>query len=119
MFNCYDTISRNWKATSCMWELVKKSQTNRVFQITDRTVKQMANAGGFRLLRKEDSDSIISYESQFSAFADFQSTAFQEAQDNVRNTFSMVVDFKANSQIRGTSVGDDTVKMNLALPLLF
>jgi hypothetical protein len=119
MINCYDTINKNWKATSCLWDLVKKSQTNRVFQLTGRTLKQLANAGGFRLLRKEDSDSIISYESQFNAFADFQSTAFQEAQDNARNTFSMIIDFKANAQIQGTSVGVGTTKIDSKLPLLF
>ena len=119
MYNCYDTINKNWKATNCMWELINKSQTNRVFQLTDRTLKQLSNAGGFRLLGKEDSDSIISYESQFNAFADFQSTAFQEAQDNVRNTYSMIVDFKANAQIQGTSLGGDTAKVNPGMPLLF
>ena len=119
MFSCYDTIQKNWRATSCMLELVRKSQTNRVFQLTDRTLRQLANAGGYRLLRKEDADSIISYESVFKAFEDFQSTAFQEAQDNVRNLFSMIVDFKANAQIHGTFIGAETTEENINTPMLF
>ena len=119
MFNCYDTVQKNWRATSCMWALVKKSQTNRVFKLTDRTLAQLANAGGYRLLHKEDADSIIGYESQFKAFDDFQSTAFQEAQDNVRNTFSMLVDFNANSQIKATFIGADSSNVDVTMPLLF
>ena len=58
-----------------------------------RTVRQLTNAGGFRLLKKEDADSIISYEKNGTNFEDYQSTLYQQAQDNLRNTFNEVIDF--------------------------
>jgi hypothetical protein len=97
--NCYDTVSSNMNNTSCLLEVIKASAVNKPFVRTDRTLKQLANAGGFRLLKKEDADSILSYDKDFNDFQDFQSTVFQGAQDNVRATFNLLVDFKANAQM--------------------
>ena len=118
MFNCYDTILNNWKSTSCLWSLIKRSSTNRPFLETDRTLKQLANAGGFRLLEREDADSIARYESDYKAIQNFQSTLFQEAQNNVRNTLNTLVDFKPYSQQRGTLSGADSVGVDTTIPLL-
>lgn len=119
MYSCYDTIKKNWQSTACLWELVKKSRTNRRFLITDRTLNQLTNAGGFRLLKKEDADSIISYMSQFKIFDDFQTTVFQEAQDNVRNTFNELAEFSASAQMRGALNGMDYTILDINKPLLF
>ncbi len=97
--NCYDTILANMKNTSCLLQVIKASAVNRPFVRTDRTLKQLANAGGYRLLKKEDADSILSYDEVFNNFQDFQSTVFQAAQDNVRAMFNLLVDFKANAQM--------------------
>jgi hypothetical protein len=118
MFNCYDTVLKNWKATTCMWELVRKSQTNKLFQLTGRTLKQLSNAGGYRLLRIEDADSIINYETKYASLEDFQNTAFQEAQDNVRNTFSAIADFRANKQLKSTLIGTDSANIDTSVPML-
>src|SRR5215213_7556541 len=65
MYNCYDTVLKNLKATRCMGILIKHSRSNRGFVLTVRTINQLANAGGYRLLNKEDADSIITYENMF------------------------------------------------------
>jgi hypothetical protein len=120
--SCYDTVSKNLKATSCMGLLIKYSKTNRVFQIADRTLRQLANAGGYRLLEKKDADSIIAYESLFRQYANFESTTFQQAQDNVRNTLNVLADFKVNVSLQSTSsmkLAIDTSKGVLNGPLLF
>ncbi len=39
MSACYDTVSKNLKATSCMGILIKHSKTNSAFQLTDRTLR--------------------------------------------------------------------------------
>src|SRR6185312_9798779 len=62
MYQCYDTVSNDLKATSCMGVLVKYSKVNRPFQLNDRTIIQLASAGGYMLLKKEDADSILDYE---------------------------------------------------------
>ena len=97
--DCYNTVSKNINETSCLLPLIKNSVINRPFKITDRTVNQLANAGGFRLLQKEDADSIIAYLNEFNIFQDFQTTRFQDAQNNVRSTFNLLVNFNANDQM--------------------
>lgn len=97
--SCYDAILKNPHDASCLLDVIKYSSINRPFIRTDRTLKQLANAGGFRLLKKADADSIVSYDEAFNNFQDFQSSVFQNAQDIVRSTFNLLVNFKANQQM--------------------
>ncbi|MEP6676903.1 MAG: hypothetical protein ABJA78_17205 [Ferruginibacter sp.] len=99
LHDCYDSISKNRQASSGLLAVIKATATNRPYKITERTLNQLSNAGGFRLLRKEDADSIIAYQKEFNNFEDFQVTAFQEAQNNVRSTFNVLINFNANIQM--------------------
>lgn len=120
--NCFDSVTKNNKATSCLLELIKISAVNRPFKITDRTLNQLANAGGFRLLKKEDADSIIAYQNKFNNFQDFQQTAFQQAQDKVRTSFDEIVNFPANNQMfkpDGNRVGLNFDNKDVTNPILF
>jgi len=123
MYNCYDTVLGNLQSTSCMGVLIKHSRSTRGFVITDRTLKQLANAGGYRLLDKEDADSIISYQTMYNNYVDFQATVFQQAQDNVRNTLNQIVNFKVVAPLQLTSVAmsktADTTNSSLNGQLLF
>jgi hypothetical protein len=96
---CYDTVLKNLSDGNCMEELIKYSRYNLNFEATDRTIQQLANAGGYRLLSKEDADSIILYEGLIKTYHNFESTLFQEAQDNVRNTLNSLLAFQANEQL--------------------
>lgn len=119
--SCYDTVLRNPKETACAGILIKYSKTNRTFQLTDRTLRQLANAGGYRLLEKEDADSIIVYESMNRQYDDFQSTIFQGAQDNVRNMLNQIANFTVFFPLQNTApfVGKDTTHTELNGPLFF
>ena len=64
-----------------------------------RTFAQLTNAGGFRLLANADADSIISYQKAGNNVENYQSTLYQQSQDNVRNTFNEVVDFISYSNL--------------------
>jgi hypothetical protein len=97
--NCYDTVSQNPQSASCMFRIVKNTVSNKPFQITDRTLQQLTNAGGFRLLQKQDADSITRYVKDFNYIRDFQSTGYQQAQDEVRKTFSLLINVKASVQL--------------------
>ena len=101
--------------------LLKHSRSNRGFVLTDRTLRQLANAGGYRLLSKEDADSIIVYENMYKGYLDFQTTVFQHAQDNVRNTLNQIADFKimAPHQVTSAALAFDTITTKLSGPLLF
>jgi hypothetical protein len=120
MYQCYDTVTNNLKATSCMGELIKFSKVNRPFLSNDRTITQLAN-GGFSLLAKEDSDSILAYERLYREFHDFEITIYQEAQDNVRNTLNELANFKVVSPLENVSSlnGTDIGSSTLNGPLLF
>jgi hypothetical protein len=78
--------------------------------MNDRTLAQLANAGGFRLLKKQDADSILAYQRMYKQYNNFQSTIFQEAQDNVRNTLNDFADFKVLVPLETASpnTGNDT-----------
>jgi len=96
---CYDTVLQSTQSCSCMFQIVKNTIFNMPFQITDRTLQQLGNAGGFRLLQKEDADSITRYLQDFNYIRDFQSTGYQQAQDEVRKTMSQVINVKATLQL--------------------
>ena len=121
MYACYDTVLKDMKATSCMGVLIIHSRSSKGFVLTDRTLKQLANAGGYRLLNKEDADSIIVYENMYKGYLDFQTTVFQHAQDNVRNTLNEIADFKvmAPHQLTTATLANDTTSTILSGPLLF
>ena len=121
MYNCYDTVLKNLEATDCMGELVKHSRSNKGFVLTQRTIQQLSNAGGYRLLDKEDADSIIAYENAYKGYLDFQATVFQTAQDNVRNTLNRFANFKviAPLQLTTATLVADTMEGKLHGPLLF
>jgi hypothetical protein len=122
--NCYDMLMKNPNDAGCMLDVIKYSSINRPFMRTDRTLKQLANAGGFRLLKKDDADSILSYDADFNDFEDFQSTVYQDAQNTVRNTFNQLVNFKANLQMfapqHGKQIGTENFdKQAVTAPVFF
>lgn len=121
MMSCYDTVTKNLKSTSCMGILVKHSKTNAAFQVTDRTLRQLENAGGFRLLGKDEADSILGYQSLYRRYQNFETTIFQTAQDNVRNTLNELADVRVNAPVQNftPALGTDTASGKLQGPLLF
>ena len=97
--SCYDTVSENPDSASCLFSIVKSTLSNMPFQITERTLQQLATADGFRILQKEDADSIVKYVQGFNYIRDFQSTGYQQAQDDVRQMAGAVMNVKANLQL--------------------
>jgi hypothetical protein len=88
--------------------LIFYSRFNRIYAKTDRTTAQLANAGGFRILDKDDADSILSYLNMITEYEYFQNTGLQSAQENVRNTLNEVGNFKVVKpflQLPGTNRG--------------
>jgi len=90
--SCYDSLLENQQPVSLL-SIIKNSLSNTPFQMNGRTWSQLSNAGGFRLLKKEDADSIISYEKECNKIENYQSTLYQQSQDNLRNALNDVVDF--------------------------
>ena len=104
MPSCYDTLLKDWKNTSCLIQLVNYSRSFITASTTEGTIDQLKNAGGYRLLKKEDRDSIILYDKDIRNYKNGESTVFQQSQDIVRNNFSMLLDYQAHSFLYNDSV---------------
>lgn len=119
---CYNLISKNPNEASCLIDLIKNTSINRPFKKTDRTLNQLYSAGGFRLLPNEDADSIIAYQKEYDDFQDFQTTAFQEAQNKVRSSFDRLINFGANEQMfkpQGGKLIGSFNERDVTAPILF
>ncbi len=95
---CYDSLLKNQQPASLL-NIIKNSLSNNGFQSNGRTLSQLSNAGGFRLLKKEDADSIISFQKVVNVIENYQSTLYQQSQDNLRNALNDAVDFIAYSSL--------------------
>ena len=93
---CHDAVLKNPEVTPCMLPLFKNSRRIYTFFLTDRTIRQLTNAGGFRLLQKQDTDSIMKYERLYRLYKDNESTQLQNSIDNLRGSYNLVVSFSAN-----------------------
>jgi hypothetical protein len=61
---------------------------------TDRTLAQLKNAGGLRLLNKEDADKIIHYDNLLRNYKTAETTGFQKRQDDLRETAALLRDYE-------------------------
>jgi hypothetical protein len=95
---CYDSLLKNQSSASLL-DIIKNSLSNNPFQMNERTLQQLSNAGGFRLLNREDADSIISYQTDGKRVEEYQSTLYQQSQDNLRNALNDAVDFTSYSSL--------------------
>ena len=77
---CYQSILHHQDATDGFADLI----------YTDRTLQQLKNAGGLRLLEEEDADSIIKYDAYLRFVLKAESTSMQEKATQVRNTRNAV-----------------------------
>lgn len=98
--SCYDSLLINQQPASLL-NIIKNSLSNNPFRMNKRTLSQLSNAGGYRLLNKEDADSIISYAEKGDRLDNYQSTIYQQAQDNLRNALNDALDFTAYSNLYG------------------
>jgi len=91
----YDSLIQG-KGPASFLGIIKNSMFNVALLPEQRTIVQLANAGGYRLLKKEDADSITSYVQRCNVIDNYERTAYQQTQDNLRNLFNKVIDFSSN-----------------------
>ena len=82
---CYDSILTNENCKSCLTALYKYSQGFNELRSADRTIQQLKNAGGLRLLKSADADSIIAYDNLVRGYKIDETTTFQETQTDLRS----------------------------------
>jgi len=62
---------------------------------SDRTLQQLKNAGGLRLLTSDDADSIIAYDNLLRGYKVDETTTFQETQTAIRDISSELFNYAA------------------------
>ena len=108
---CYDTLSKNETNNSCLAHLLKQSTFFLPPAFADGTLGQLKNAGGFRLLTKEDRDSIISYDNYIRNYKDWEPSVLQLSQNNLRNALDDLGHFDATAFLYGDSVRADNLSL--------
>ena len=96
--SCYDSLMQGENPASFL-EIIRATAFNSGFGPEQRTINQLFNAGGFRLLKTGDADSITSYIQRCKVIENFERTAYQQTQDNIRNLFNQLIDFSANASL--------------------
>ena len=113
IFFCYDSISLKIKNTTCLLNMIKKSQEFANVTFADGTLGQLKNAGGYRLLNKEDRDSITSYDKLIDNYLNWESTGFQNTQNNVRDAVDMFGNFEINKALLSDTLSIHNVSVLL------
>ena len=112
LYACYDSILHNQNATGCLKNILYATNGFADLIYTDRTLEQLKNAGGLRLLEEEDADSIIKYDAFLRFVLKTESTSMQVKATEVRNTRNAVFVF---SEIMDTTFGRAVMPEKLEL----
>ncbi|MBS1918109.1 MAG: hypothetical protein JST87_17700 [Bacteroidetes bacterium] len=102
LYTCYDSIIHNQNATSSLKNIIDATTGFADLVYTDRTLEQLKNAGGLRLLEEEDADSIIKYDAFLRFVLKTENTSMQVKATEVKNTRNAVFIF---SEIMDTTFG--------------
>jgi hypothetical protein len=100
---CFDSFSLQIKSTSsCLSDLVTHAERFPDLINADQTLQQLKNAGGLRLLKDADADSILIYDKMMRNFKQQETTGFQDIQNKMREIICHLVNYK---NIRGGNGG--------------
>ena len=92
---CFDSMPRQIRSFNpCIVKLINNCRGFPDFVNADQTLLQLKNAGGLRLLKKEDADSILDYDKQVRLLIKFETTGFQERQYRMRELIYSMVNYK-------------------------
>ena len=93
---CFDSLSGHKKNFNpCIEELIRECSRFPDFVNADQTLLQLKNAGGLRLLKQADADSILDYDKQVRLFIKFETTGFQERQYRIRELLYSILNYKS------------------------
>ena len=90
---CYDSVLAKSSCKNCLNALYTDSRGFFELRTSDRTLQQLKNAGGLRLLRSDDADSIIAYDNLLRGYKLDETTAFQETQTAIRDISSELFNY--------------------------
>jgi hypothetical protein len=82
---CYDSVLANLPCKDCLSKIFKDSRGFFELRTSDRTMQQLKNAGGLRLLKSADADSVIVYDNLIRGYKVDETTTFQQTQTALRS----------------------------------
>lgn len=91
--SCYDMFIQHKNCDSCLSDLMNNAYGFIDMVTEDRTLIQLKNAGGLRLLEKEDADSILSYDRLIRISTKSETTGYQEEQYKVRDVINSLSNY--------------------------
>ena len=94
MSPCYDSLLSNHSSKNCLSIIMENSLFFQDMIYTDRTLAQLKNAGGLRLLKKEDADNILLYDNLLRTYKSHETTGLQNVQYDLRETSSLLRDYE-------------------------
>ena len=112
LYLCYDSINRKIESSYCIKNIYAATIGFQDLIFTDRTLQQLKNAGGLRLLNEQDADSIVMYDQFLRYLIRVESTSLQEMQTRVRNTRNSVFAY-SESMESSWAKGAQPEKVNL------
>jgi len=112
LYLCYDSINGKFQSADCINKIYAASIGFQDLIFTDRTLQQLKNAGGLRLLEEEDADSIVIYDQFLRYLLKVESTSLQEMQTRVRSTRNSVFAYSQDME-ESWAKGAQPGKVNL------
>lgn len=113
---CYDSVIAKLPCKSCLKNLYSKSQGFYELRVSDRTMQQLKNAGGLRLLKSDDADSILAYDNLIRGYKVDETTTFQETQTTIRDMSAALFSYAVKKDQKNTSdnllITDDRIIIN-------
>jgi hypothetical protein len=102
MSSCYDSLLSDSPPKKCLTTIVMNTLDFPDMIYTDRTLQQLKNAGGLRLLNSADADSILFYDNLLRKYKSAETSGFQEIQTGIRNTFYSLFNYESWSRSLNT-----------------
>ena len=90
---CHDSVLAKKSCKTCLNNLYDNSKGFFELRTSDRTLQQLKNAGGLRLLKSDDADSIIAYDNLLRGYKLDETTTFQETQTAIRDISSELFNY--------------------------
>jgi hypothetical protein len=90
---CHDSVLAKTSCKTCLNKLYDNSKGFFELRTSDRTLQQLKNAGGLRLLKPDDADSIIAYDNLLRGYKLDETTTFQETQTAIRDISSELFNY--------------------------
>jgi hypothetical protein len=103
MSECFNKLISGNQSDTCLLDLFFHSRNFDDLIYTDGTLQQLKNAGGFRLLPKNDVDSILSYDNLLRLYIKGETGGFQDRQNRIRDVIYSLTNYKALSNSRSYS----------------